>query len=460
MKNICPIQKQTAYINPKLNPQDKDMLWLTIILALLLVAVSAVLYVVVQWINDEIAPRVELPKDASQAHRLSCFSLDYFEARNKFRKAAKAVPGMKVASHLVMMDDHDTGMELTIDSAILEGSNPRNVFVHTSGVHGAEGYAGSGIQIALLEKIANKELTGLAELDSKNNRPTLIFIHAVNPYGMRHNRRFNQDNVDLNRACITDPALWKELLARDPNGWGYEDFRHIFDGPIERKQPPSLWDMALYIPRFIPLVLWHGIPKLKRVLVTGQYHHSGGLYYGGRGTPRNWQIVKDILAPSFAIANNVLAIDVHSGLGDSGVDTILCENRKEYDTSCGIWPSGVKIDCPDLSPQGGGVASGYDDARGGCNMAQLTPDKKPAAKFTTMFTVCQEFGTRSPLRVAAGVMLENQAFHICRHTRLHLMTQQHSRGSFYVETIEWKESVRARGVERFEQTLQNFFAKL
>ena len=38
--------------------------------------------------------------------------------------------------------------------------------------------------------------------NSKNNnilRPTIVFIHCLNPYGMKHNRRVNEENIDLNR---------------------------------------------------------------------------------------------------------------------------------------------------------------------------------------------------------------------------------------------------------------------
>jgi hypothetical protein len=33
----------------------------------------------------------------------------------------------------------------------------------------------------------------------KNNLPTLVIVHAVNPVGFAKNRRVNEDNIDLNR---------------------------------------------------------------------------------------------------------------------------------------------------------------------------------------------------------------------------------------------------------------------
>ncbi len=60
---------------------------------------------------------------------------------------------------------------------------------------GAEGYAGSAIQIAILSDICasyNAE-------EMRHRHPTLVFVHALNPYGFANNRRVNEDNIDLNR---------------------------------------------------------------------------------------------------------------------------------------------------------------------------------------------------------------------------------------------------------------------
>ena len=64
-----------------------------------------------------------------------------------------------------------------------------NIFLHISGTHGAEAYAGSAIQIFLLERYA----INLSKNKSYNG-PTIIFVHALNPYGMKYGRRFNEDN--------------------------------------------------------------------------------------------------------------------------------------------------------------------------------------------------------------------------------------------------------------------------
>ena len=107
-----------------------------------------------------------------------CFSETYFEARDKFRSIANQV-GAQLHS-LTIVDDYTT------DIAIFTGNQP-GLVVHTSGVHGIEGYAGSAIQLAWLLTKAGS---------SPNDRPTIILVHAVNPYGMANYRRFNENNVE------------------------------------------------------------------------------------------------------------------------------------------------------------------------------------------------------------------------------------------------------------------------
>lgn len=50
------------------------------------------------------------------------------------------------------------GAALTIDVALIGPANPVSVLIHSCGVHGIEGYAGSAIQLQLLEKMVKEVL--------------------------------------------------------------------------------------------------------------------------------------------------------------------------------------------------------------------------------------------------------------------------------------------------------------
>ena len=109
------------------------------------------------------------------------FAETYWEARAKFLAAAAAAGAELHALEVVP--------SYFIDVAVLAGVGP-GIVLHSSGVHGVEGFAGSAIQVALLRKLAAGEAG-----DSSGNAPTVVLVHAVNPVGMAHYRRFNENNV-------------------------------------------------------------------------------------------------------------------------------------------------------------------------------------------------------------------------------------------------------------------------
>src|SRR6185369_4372503 len=76
------------------------------------------------------------------------FSDDYFAARDQFRKAA-ANAGAQVEI-LPLTTKGTKGEILSIDIAWFGAANPRRVLLHSSGIHGIEGFAGSAIQLRIL----------------------------------------------------------------------------------------------------------------------------------------------------------------------------------------------------------------------------------------------------------------------------------------------------------------------
>lgn len=184
--------------------------------------------------------------------RLAFFSEGYWEAREKFRRAAEAAPGWKLHTFSIV------GATYTTDVAVLPGSGD-GLVVHLSGVHGVEGYAGSAVQIALISQ--------LAASSQHPGSPTIILVHAVNPYGMAHFRRFNENNVDLNRNALTPHGL-QEMLAREPNIAGYFDFELMFNPPSS----PTLFEAYVLFPaRAVYHILRYGMVHMKRAIVAAQY---------------------------------------------------------------------------------------------------------------------------------------------------------------------------------------------
>ena len=72
------------------------------------------------------------------------------------------------------------------------------LLIVSSGCHGVEGYCGSGAQVALLH-----DETFRAK--ARHAGVALLFIHALNPWGFSFGRRVTHEGVDLNRNFVDFP---------------------------------------------------------------------------------------------------------------------------------------------------------------------------------------------------------------------------------------------------------------
>jgi len=130
--------------------------------------------------------RARLRRQAAEL--LKYYSPDYFSAKQRFLAACNRV-GLAHQS-LPIHAPSPNSEPLTIDIAVAGSEKPTLALVVSSGVHGIEGFFGSAVQLAFLEQLAPdwQPPEGAA----------LVFLHALNPYGFAWQRRFNEDNVDLN----------------------------------------------------------------------------------------------------------------------------------------------------------------------------------------------------------------------------------------------------------------------
>ena len=264
------------------------------------------------------------------------FSNEYLEARNKFRHAVKryknhqknniinknnnaaeaelwSFPVVVLGDDDSNGDSNDESSSLTLDVAVLPGNTQElGTIVHSSGVHGVEGYAGSAIQLAWLEMLLlstddnNDKNDNDNHINNNNNRPTIVMVHAVNPVGMKEYRRCNENNVDLNRngIIISDEnkadgnnndgvsySSFEDFLAkRDPNiAAEYDDFRHLFapdtiddddDNDDDAITGLSLYETTVgYYVKAVPALWKHGMLALKRAMVAGKLSSSSIIFY-------------------------------------------------------------------------------------------------------------------------------------------------------------------------------------
>ena len=117
------------------------------------------------------------------------FSPDLTAARARFRKAVARAGGR--LDVLALDAQGPDGEDLTIDIGRFGTDTPKRVLIHTSGLHGVEGFVGSAIQLQFLD-----ELPEIAQGDA------IVLGHILNPYGMAWLRRFNENNVSYVLARV------------------------------------------------------------------------------------------------------------------------------------------------------------------------------------------------------------------------------------------------------------------
>jgi hypothetical protein len=227
---------------------------------------------------------------------MTYFSPDYFTARSRWRAAASRL-GCRMESHAIDAAS-PINEALTIDIAILGNPLAHKTVVISSGLHGVEGFVGAAIQLALLEE----HLTAA-------NLPTdvaVVMIHMLNPFGCAWYRRWNEDNVDLNRNFLVGDEVYRGAPPDYP----------LLDSFLNPQSPPHRLEPFLL--KSLGLISRYGMSTLKNTLPVGQYEFPQGLFFGGKDRSQTQQILTAHLRRWLGLSTQVFHLDFHSGLGKWG----------------------------------------------------------------------------------------------------------------------------------------------
>uniref|UniRef100_K3WB87 Peptidase M14 carboxypeptidase A domain-containing protein n=1 Tax=Globisporangium ultimum (strain ATCC 200006 / CBS 805.95 / DAOM BR144) TaxID=431595 RepID=K3WB87_GLOUD len=410
------------------------MLGTSVAVAILAAIVS--LYVHVQ--NDFAPLDIYAPSESANASIEALFSESYYHARALFRAKAEAAD---LPLYTLPLNEFKH-LDLTIDIAIVEGAKDR-VLLHVSGTHGVEGFAGSAIQSALLGQHLDRKKK--ARKSSDTEALTVMFVHALNPYGFSQLRRFNEHNVDLNRNWLT-PEQFEELAKNDPNKYGYMDVDDVLNPTSISGVTNSFWMKAVYY------LSTKGFASIKRALVSGTYHFPKSLYFGGNELQPSLALLEQFLKQHVDLEkiHAFGMIDVHTGLGSSGFDTLLVGAGAEMGTVHSVFGGYEKSvnNVTPLSSDGNDVSEGYDTTVGFTldGIASLLPAQSKKRNVL----LAQEFGTVPGVFIVKATVEENFAY---QHTpSRRLPYAEKLRDVFYLHrSASWKASVIARGVAVYDQ---------
>jgi hypothetical protein len=345
--------------------------------------------------------------DAAQ----SPFSPDYATARSKFQGVAKRAGA--VVESLILDVRGPASEDLAIDIAYLGAENPRQVILHSSGIHGVEGFAGSAIQLQLLQ-----------ELPALSKDSALVIVHVLNPYGMAWLRRVNENNVDLNRNFSAD-GIYRGAPP---------DYSKL-DSFLNPKSPPS---SDFFMMKTLTLILRYGMPALKQTVAAGQYEYPKGLFFGGNELQQGLREYHAFLRRRLRSARSVVAIDVHTGLGKYGEDSLLVDTE-EYDRLRPVFGDRVRP----LDPQQGPAYR----IEGG--LPTLLSHALPDAHLAF---VGQEFGTYNPIKVLYALRQENR-WHQYGAKAIDHPAKRSLKEAFCPDDEVWRKTILRRGREVLSQAL-------
>lgn len=351
------------------------------------------------------------------------FSPDYFTARSRFREAAARLQWELEA--YAIADSQQRAEQLTVDVAVSPGDDSDLALVLSSGLHGVEGFFGSAVQLALLEKWKG--------CLPSNDRIRYVFLHALNPFGFTSLRRVDDQNVDLNRNFL----LPGEEFAGAPSSY------ERLNGLLNPECKPSSLD--LFPLRAGIEILRLGMPALRQAVAGGQYKFPKGLFFGGCGPSRLYHLLDQQLPNWLGKSRQVAHLDFHTGLGRSASHKLLLDYMPSERQRA-------------LLTKWFGTASFEDDrkssiaydVRGG--LGRWCISRIPEREYVY---VCVEFGTYGAIRVLSGLRAENQAHHWGQPTdRSTQLAKQRLKELFCPASVEWRDQVIQESIELVEKTVE------
>ncbi|WP_297091780.1 M14 family metallopeptidase [uncultured Draconibacterium sp.] len=282
----------------------------------------------------------------------------------------------------------DTG--LTIDFCYIPAcDSTEKLIMLCSGTHGIEGFVGSAVQQMLMAEFFQPEM-----LKSTG----VLLVHGLNAWGFKNERRFTENNVDLNRNYSLDPAL-------------FETKNDGFVALYDMLTPKSELNMNSISNRFFMLkaikqIAQKGMPALLQAFAQGQYQFKEGIYFGGYNFEQQVAIMSEVLQETAQPYHTLLNLDLHTGFGERG--------------ELHLFPN--PIDKPELKAKTEAVFEGYQIDWGDSDnfytvhgqfvefIGELLPEK-------TAIPMLMEFGTLNTGSTIGAVksahisIVENQGFH-------------------------------------------------
>lgn len=351
---------------------------------------------------------------------VDAFSSSYAHARVKFLEGA-AIAGLQIESHnhpLLGVDDETLAMDVALASPTAGVASDKLLIV-SSGCHGVEGYCGSGVQVFALH-----DAEWLAK--ARESGVTVLYIHALNPYGFSYKRRVTHENVDLNRN-------FQDFSKPLPVNSAYREVSDMLESATWPPGPKNMASLRKYI-------AMKGLVALQAAVSGGQHEFPQGLFFGGTAPTWSNQTVRKVLRQHAGGIKNLAWIDLHTGLGSNGVGERIFDGKADATALARArawWGGEKRADGSYSTP-----ITSYED--GSSTSAKLTgeiwnsveDEFSPQVQYTG---IALEFGTKPPMDMMMALWAENWLnFHPEATQELAKQIKQDMQDAFFTDTDAWK----------------------
>jgi hypothetical protein len=234
----------------------------------------------------------------------SLFPESYTSSRARFLRDVELVrakwPSSRLETHPLK-----NFPDLSIDWLWAEPRKKENLVIITTAEHGIEGYVGSAMLKIFMDEFAaqlNPESTGM------------LFVHAINPWGMKNDRKVNENSVDLNRNFV-----YKDFDEKiNP------EFKELaFLLTPQRPARAFFLESLSFWGRVIRALATSGIPRVSTATLLGQHHSPKGFYYGGTQYEEGTNVLMDLYHKALEEYDTVIQIDLHTGYGPRSQMSII-----------------------------------------------------------------------------------------------------------------------------------------
>jgi predicted deacylase len=227
------------------------------------------------------------------------FPKNYYDSRERFAALVSRIPGAETESWQI---PSKTDKDLFTDSAYWPPlKQPEFLWVITSGIHGSETYAGSAILQMFLSEIMPK-------ID--RSQTGVWLVHAMNPYGFKHHQRTTENGVNLNRNFSISGELYK---SRNVDS---EKMHERFFAREVVSSPKSKLMSQLQVKDGIAFFGDVTMDQFTKATAPGQFVTPQDVEFGGKNLEPQSQLFVEKLKKLMPLYRDVVALDLHTGLGD------------------------------------------------------------------------------------------------------------------------------------------------